>query len=52
MSGIFKFLTALLVLIPIGLAGGAAHAEKRIALVIGMPIIRPVRSTRLPMTRD
>ena len=35
MSGIFKFLTALLVLIPIGLAGGAAHAEKRIALVIG-----------------
>jgi uncharacterized caspase-like protein len=35
MSGIFKFLTALLVLIPIGFAGGAAHAEKRIALVIG-----------------
>ena len=35
MSGMFKFLTALLVLIPIGFAGGAAHAEKRIALVIG-----------------
>jgi len=35
MSGIFKFLTALLVLIPIGFAGGEAHAEKRIALVIG-----------------
>jgi uncharacterized caspase-like protein len=35
MSGMFKFLTALLVLIPIGFAGGTAHAEKRIALVIG-----------------
>ena len=35
MSGMFKFLTALLVLIPFGLLGSAAHAEKRIALVIG-----------------
>ncbi len=35
MSRMFKFLTALLVLIPVGLAGSAAHAEKRIALVIG-----------------
>src|SRR6478672_9129821 len=35
MSGIFKFLAALLVLIPVGVAGSAAHAEKRIALVIG-----------------
>ena len=34
MSGIFKFLTALLVCIPIG-AARAAHAEMRIALVIG-----------------
>ena len=35
LSGMFKFLTALSVLLSIGLAGGAAHAEKRIALVIG-----------------
>jgi uncharacterized caspase-like protein len=35
MSGIFKLLAALLVLIPLGLTAGAAHAEKRIALVIG-----------------
>jgi uncharacterized caspase-like protein len=35
MSGMFKLLAALTVLIPIAVAGGAAHAEKRIALVIG-----------------
>src|SRR6516165_6932735 len=35
MSGMFKFLTALLVLIPFGLLGSAASAAKRIALVIG-----------------
>jgi Caspase domain len=33
MSGIFRFLAALFLLIP--LAAGAAHAEQRIALVIG-----------------
>jgi hypothetical protein len=35
MSRIFKLLAALLVLILLGLTAGAAHAEKRIALVIG-----------------
>jgi uncharacterized caspase-like protein len=35
MSGMFKLLTSLLVLIGSGFAGGAAHAETRIALVIG-----------------
>jgi hypothetical protein len=35
MARVLKFIVALLVLIPLGFATDAAHAEKRIALVIG-----------------
>ena len=35
MSGMFKVVSVLLVLILVGVAAGAAHSEKRIALVIG-----------------